>query len=445
MTTPIIQPPPDPAFGELEVMRLLGAMLAHGDTDGVIHEGLRSALEIMKLDAGSVVLLPEDEDDIVGETEENLQTATSVGLSVEWLGSPVPLSRDRVFDRVVLQGEILVVENLAADPRVQIPDECVKENLGSLISGAMIFRGRPIGLIRLYARTPRAFSERDRQLLRAICQHAAIAVEQSRQIRLREQDLRIQRDLELAGDVQRRMMPRTLPRLPGLDLAARYIPSQSVGGDFYDAFEHDTGRLEIIVGDVVGHGIAAALLMASVRSAIRAFSDSGRRGVDEILGRANNALCRDTLASEFATVWYAHLDPATRRMVYCSAGHEPGLLFRGGLIARGEMDPGRVERLSVGGLVLGVEPTEWYQREAVQLEAGDLLVVATDGITEAINFQQERFGTPRLVRTICDLLGELPGASAKEVVEHIFWTLRQFTGLRGDADDRTMLTLRVEH
>ncbi len=421
---------------EVELMHRLGSMLVRtGDADDVLRESLRSAIEVLGLDAGSVVLFTEmEEDSVGGDLEDNLVLKASQGLSEEWLYSPIPLSRGRLFDKLVLSGEVVEVPDLPADPRVLQPERARREGLVGFLSAGLVFRGRPIGAFRLYARSRRTFTEQERRLLRSVAEHSAVAVEQARLLALREEERRMQRQLALAADVQRRMMPAALPEAPGFEFAARYIPSEVVGGDFYDIVRH-AGRIELLIGDVVGHGIAAALMMASVRGSLRAFADSGRRTVPEIVGRVNRAMCRDTQQSEFATLWYAHLDPDRRVLHYCSAGHEPPVLLGADGSVKSVLDD--------GGMVVGVEPTHFYDAAEIELNPGDVLVAFTDGLTERQNFQRRAFGRSRLVEAVQRAVRAEPAPTASEIVEHVFWSIRQFAGLQSTRDDETLLVVRV--
>lgn len=421
---------------EVELMHRLGSMLVRtGEADDVLRESLRSAIEVLGLDAGSVVLFTEQEEDSVGgDLEDNLVLKASQGLSEEWLYSPIPLSRGRLFDRLVLSGEVVEVPDLTADPRVLQPERARREGLVGFLSAGLVFRGRPIGAFRLYARSRRTFTEQERRLLRSVAEHSAVAVEQARLLALREEERRMQRQLALAADVQRRMMPSALPEAPGFEFAARYIPSEVVGGDFYDIVRH-AGRIELLIGDVVGHGIAAALMMASVRGSLRAFADSGRRTVPEIVGRVNRAMCRDTQQSEFATLWYAHIDADRRVLHYCSAGHEPPVLLSSDGTVRSMLD--------AGGMVVGVEPGHFYDAAEVELLPGDVLVAFTDGLSERQNFQRRAFGRARLIEAVQRAVRSEPAPTAPEIIEHVFWSIRQFAGLQSTRDDETLLVVRV--
>lgn len=423
---------------EIDTLYRLSAMLTRGGkAEDTLEAALRSALHVLDLHAGSIMLLPEDTDGLaVGDSEADLVRSVSVGLSESWLANPLPLSRDREFDRRALSGEVVVSEELASDPRVLLPEQCVGERLGSFMSAGMVFEDRPIGLIRVYDREPRRFSNAERRLLRSIAHSAAASVEQARLILMRARERKSQRALRIAAAVQQRMLPAEAPSIHPIDLAARYRPSFEIGGDFYDLFESH-GRLAIVVGDVVGKGVAAGLLMSAVRATMRAYAELSD-DLSRVLARTNDALCRDTTVGEFATVWMGAIDPGTLELRYVSAGHDRPALFRAD-----EQGRWGWRLLEAGGLVAGVQPAESYPVEMVRLRRDDVLVVFTDGMTDARSFDAQRFGRERLLGAIRETLTAEPTTTAAELVERVFWAVRQFTGLHEQADDETLVVARI--
>lgn len=425
---------------ELTVIYRLTSLLARStDVQQVLETALDAAIDVMELDAGAIMLLPEDADGIESESEADLTLAASRHLSRDWLESPLPLSKDRLFDKLALQGESVVVEDVTTDERVLVRERAKAEGLVSFINAGMVFQGRPLGVIRLYKRERRAFGEWDRRLLKSIGQQAAVAVHQARVLRRQEEERRVQRQLQLAADVQRRMLPRGVPSIPGIDVAASYQPSFELGGDFYDFIELH-GHLGIAVGDVVGKGVAAALLMSSVRAALRAFAQDVY-DLDEIISRVNVALARDTLDNEFATLWYGVLDPNSMRLTYSSGGHEPPMVVH--VPAHRPPNMADLYELAVGGMAVGIDPSQRYQRGVVDLRQGDVLLAYTDGVMDATAFSGAKFGKARLRQTLVKILAENPQATAAQIVDSITWEIRRFAGLNIRPDDQTMVVLRV--
>src|SRR5262249_2201469 len=219
------------------------------------------AMEALHADAGSVAVLEDSSEDLVMKA--------SRGLSAAWLESSAKASYAGEIRRAALGGEIVCVRDLASDPRMDDPERAREEGVAGLICTGLMYHGRAIGLVRLYSRTPRDFTKAERGLLRSIADQSAAAVINARLRRLREENERVRRQVRLAADVQRRMLPRATPEVRAFDIAARYAPSFELGGDFYD-FINLSGHLGIVVGDVVGKGVPAALLMSAVRASLRA-------------------------------------------------------------------------------------------------------------------------------------------------------------------------------
>lgn len=417
---------------ELGVLIELSSLLVGAeDVSRVVERALDSVLRVLSLSAGSVVLLPEDADGIVSEDEGDLRLCAARGLSEAWLFNPESLSRGRVFDRLALTGEVVAIEDLWSDPRVRDDDQVRTEGVRGFMCAGLVFRGRPVGVIRVYSSEPRVFSELDKRLLRSIAQQGAAAVQQSRLIRDRQRDQEMERQLRLAADIQRRMLPRTLPADPRCEVAVHYQPSFEIGGDFYDLFEVE-GRIAVSVGDVVGKGVPAAMLMSLVRTSFRAHAERGLEP-DEVLALVNRDLARDSLESEFATVWFGLLDPADGTLVSASAGHEPPIIMRA---------DGRCDEFSVGGMVVGIRQGLEFPLSRERLGPGDALVAYTDGVTDVMSFEGQRFGKPRL-RALLTRLAESGGAvSAHEILAWITRELRQFGGLSVRQDDSTLVVVR---
>lgn len=426
-------------ISEVGVLYRLSSLLVRG---GRVHDTLQltleMALDVLGLDAGAIMLLPEDSEALPRADQENeLERSAAIGLSEEWLQNPMPLSRDREFDRRCLDGQVVISADLREDPRVLVPDEARDEQLAAFIGAGMVFDGQPIGVIRLYARHARTFTSAERKLVRSIGESAAAAVEQARLLKMQARQRRTQRALRIAGAVQKRMLPEVTPRFDGIDLAAKYQPSQEIGGDFYDLFEVHN-KLGILVGDVVGKGVVAGMLMSAVRATVRAYAELSEE-LDLVMNRTNDAVCRDTTVSEFVTMWYGMLCPQTRTLASVVAGHDVPFLLR-------RDESGRYVQVPIAGegLVIGVIAGEQYEMNEIQLHPGDVLIAFTDGITDAANFENQRFGKRRVLESAMDLLEEDPDASASDVLKRVFWSMRQFSGLAPQADDETMVVIRIK-
>ncbi|MFN7374835.1 MAG: PP2C family protein-serine/threonine phosphatase [bacterium] len=415
------------------LFRLSSLLVKADDPDKLLLAALDLALDVLKMDAGSISVL---DDPLTPGSEPVLRHKATRGLSQQWLAESSPLSIDGQLRQAALRGEVVAVGDITSDPRIADASRAQAEGIVSLVSTGLIFAGRASGLIRLYSRTPRELTDNQKNLLRSIADHAAMALAHARLRQLRSQDEKMRRQLRLAADVQRRMLPRTLPVFSPFDIAAKYVPSFDLGGDFYDLFESG-GKLAVVVGDVVGKGVPAALIMSSVRASVRAFAASGH-ALNEVIARVNASAVRDTLESEFITMWSGLVCPETLTVTYTAAGHDPALLFslRN---ARAE-----VRELTTYDMALAIDPGQQYHVGREKLTPGDVLVVYTDGLTDAADFASNRFTRTRVIEAVALLMQNKPDATASEIVEKLMWTIRQFAGVRVANDDITLVVLRVK-
>ncbi|MDH4196004.1 MAG: SpoIIE family protein phosphatase, partial [Candidatus Aminicenantes bacterium] len=258
----------------------------------------------------------------------------------------------------------------------------------------------------------------------------AAAVKRGREEAVRRQT--IERELFVAREIQERLLPHVMPRVPGFEISGTSLPSQHVGGDYFDFLEMPSGRLGIAIADVSGKGIPAALLMANLQASLHGQAiESGDAAL--IVGRINNLLARSTDANMFATFFYGILDRTLSEFTYSNAGHNPPLLVRAG---------GSVERLQPCGLILGFMMDQAYDQRTVGLGPGDILVLFTDGITEAVrpgeSAEAKYFGEERLLQAI--LAGA--GAGAAGVQKSILDTVAFHTGEAPQEDDITLVVIK---
>jgi serine phosphatase RsbU (regulator of sigma subunit) len=248
--------------------------------------------------------------------------------------------------------------------------------------------------------------------------------------RLRDQEVhhlrRINEELALAWQVQSGFLPATLPNLPGWQFAATLEPSRETSGDFYDLIMLPNGRLAILVADVVDKGMGAALLMVLSRTLIRGYAFQYGTQPQAVLAATNRRILEDINTHQFVTVFYGILDPTTGELVYCNAGHNPPYLLKGS-------GTNAVQALRATGMPVGIEVAEWEQR-SVRLAAGDLLLLYTDGLTEAQDPQQQFFGEERVLQLAQGHLG----CSAREVQEALMAQIHRFMGGMPPVDDITV-------
>ena len=274
------------------------------------------------------------------------------------------------------------------------------------------------------------FNEDDRRLLEVLADQASITIENFRLSEQLVEKERMERELEIAHAIQVNLQPRRSPEIPGLQLDARSIPAKAVGGDYYDMFPIDDQRWGITVGDVSGKGVPAAMLMVMLRSLLRA-SAAGGDSAAEVVTSVNRMIFPDLDPAMFVTLFYGIYHAGTRELTFTNAGHNYPLLISAATA--------EVQELQTDDLIVGMFDDYCYRQQTVTMEPDDLLVLYTDGITEAQSEAGEPFGERRLMDVVC--LSE--GDDCADVVRKVFSSVLSFTGERPPGDDMTLMVMRA--
>jgi predicted permease len=286
-----------------------------------------------------------------------------------------------------------------------------------------------------------AYDEADRRALRQCADQLTMMIENARlTVRVVEQE-KLRRDVALAAEVQKRLLPERPPQPASAALAAVSLPARSVGGDYYDFLELGDQRIGIALADVAGKGVAAALIMAVVQASLRIVAADGTTSLPELAAKINGFLHRATQSNSYATFFYAQLDERSRQLRYVNAGHNPPYLIRSIAPSQeGGSDDAEIRELNVGGTVLGLFPQMTYEEATVDLRPGDVLVAFTDGVTEALNAAEEEFGETRLK----DLLRHVIDLPAAEISARIAEELRTWIRATDQYDDLTFIVMKVQ-
>lgn len=296
-------------------------------------------------------------------------------------------------------------------------------------------RNRMMGVMALGPkRSEAAYSSADMKLLQALASQTGLALEVSELARSlateAAQRERANREMEIAREVQERLFPQEIPELPGAKIAGFCRPALGVGGDYYDVIDLGDGRVGLAVGDVSGKGISAALLMASLRASLRGVTLDGPRDFAKLMHKVNRLVYEASASNRYATFFFASYDPLTRRLDCVNAGHNPPVLLRGDETIRLEAD----------GPVVGLLPSAPYSEQSLVLQPGDLLVLYTDGISEAMTREDEEWGEERMIAAARASLNK----PANEVLDDLFAAADAFTAGAPQHDDMTLLVLKLE-
>ncbi|GJM24037.1 MAG: hypothetical protein DHS20C16_04520 [Phycisphaerae bacterium] len=407
--------------GELSTIYGLGVLFANTeDFDAALNITAQRVCNLMHVKAASIRLLDEATGELVISGSHNIGSS--------YLNKGRIRLNENPIDQAAFAGQVVYIEDARTDLRVRFREHAKSEGMVSGLCCPMGYRGQTVGVLRIYSRIKRRFSTFDVELLQAISSLAAGAIVSTRLSAESRVAERYARHIRQAGQIQRRMIPRDTPAHSRVEFGHVYKPSLDVGGDFFDLLDLPKGNIGVAIADVVGKGLPGALMMASVRSALRAHSQS-IFDIDDIVGRVNRHMCRDTLVSEFATLFYGVISPDGKRFTYCNAGHNPPILVRGN----------DVTELETGGLVIGVLPESTYDKDVVELESGDILVFYTDGVTESTNYDDELYGFDRL----CESVFKYRELEVATMTQQLLWDVRRFAGLADQSDDITIVVARI--
>jgi len=389
---------------------------------------LDDLLELV-LDRAFVHLRPEEAIVLLKNSFGDLERAASRRLP----GAKGDFLYSRSLEKEVAEkGQAALVLDAQTDARFAAAESILSSGVRSLMAAPLLAPNGNLGMIVLSSRVHvRRYSEEDLELLTALASVAALRI---RNLALAEEGARrreLEKEMALARQIQITLLPETLPEVPGYSIFAANEPSRSVSGDLYEVqTRDDTGDPVIVIADVSGKGMSASLLAASLDALLSGPIEVGHTP-DVICGKVGRRLFARTPPERYATAFIAALDPRTGVMSYTNAGHNAGLLIR---------SDGTTQKLEANGLPLGLFPIVEYERADVSLAKGDLVVLYTDGITEAASADGEEFGLDRLEAVVRKYSQEplVALAVAVETAVEVYAEDRRF------ADDRTMVFLRRE-
>ncbi len=333
-----------------------------------------------------------------------------------------------VIEEVVVRGKSVLTSDAQADPRF-MSGTVMLQGVRSVLAVPLGVSEKIFGII--YADSPMAegrFTEDHLKVLTTLASVAAIRVENTRLLDEQLQRERMEHELQVASEIQQRFQPTSAPHVPGYELQGISFPCYEIGGDYYDFIQRDDGRLIVTLGDVSGKGTAAALLMSCLHAAVHAQAESHNTLVQTI-GSVNRYLAENIPANRFITLFYAELEPKTGALAFLNAGHNPPLIVHAA---------GTMEQLAAGGLPLGIMPDADYRQGMTKLLYGDVLVIYSDGVSEAQSPSGEEFGATRLY----DVVSRNLDASAAGIRDRIESALTKFSQGTPAADDITLVIVK---
>lgn len=417
---------------QMALLDLSNQLLAHLDLDELMVYLVEEVRRLLQVDA-CALLLP-------GDDPGYLYFRAAAG----WLSHPVtnqyhvPAGERSGSGRVMQTQQPLFIDSLDDSDTVPwMADWLEAESFRQAAIVPLVVEGRSIGVLVIHTRQARQFDAGEVRLLRLMANQAAIAIEKARLHQEEIQRYRLEEELTVGRRIQLSMLPPRCPVVPGWDLSAVYEAARQVGGDFYDFFELPDGpdRLGVVIADVSGKGVPAALYMALSRTTIRNTALRGHAPAEALMW-ANRFVLEDSQSDMFLSAFYAALDVSSGRLHFANAGHNRPLWWRA--------ETGAFQELDAEGMVLGVlEEVELEERQ-VEVAPGDVLVLFTDGVTEAVNEAYEEFGEARLRAAIADIVTASPDVSADAILNAILEGVRAFIGSMPQHDDFTLVVMRRE-
>lgn len=397
----------------LDVARALSAPF---DLDEVIEAIFSSLREVVAYDAGAIYLVDRKTGSLglVSESGYPEGSEEAFGLQVG----------QGIVGWVAKTGEPVIVPEVTADPRYV----AARPSTRSELAAPMVVEGELVGVFNLESDRGDAYHEGHLELLSAFAAQAAVAVQRARSARDLVERRRLERELAIARDIQLSFLPSKAPSVPGFDVAGTSIPHDQVGGDYYDFIPVSETRLGLAIADVSGKGIPAALIMAGFRMSLLA-EIRNEFAIRAVMRKASLLLHESTERDRFVTAFYGVLDWKNAVLIFSNGGHNPPLLVR---------RDGTCENLVEGGVALGVLPDARYEDRPVALREGDVLVMYTDGVSEAESPTGEMYGEHRIE----DLARRHAHLPAADILARLVDAVGAWTAEKGPSDDLTLIVVR---
>jgi phosphoserine phosphatase RsbU/P len=409
------------AIDELSALNdVATAISSNQSVEDVIDLIVRKCIKHLKVQQAVVMLL--DEKDLVNPFHTMIRKQESIS-------DLLPYRLDTQLTGWMLKNKSpLMINDFQNDDRFKF---VMKKDfpINSLLSVPMMLKGKMTGLLTVFNKHSEAgFTIGDQRLLAILAAQSSHIIENARLYEREQALIRLQEEMRLANDIQVNLLPKSIPEIPGYQIAGKSIPAKDVGGDYFDFIIPKEGLLAFCLGDISGKGIPAALLMANLQASLR-----GQTLMDipckDCIAFTNNLMYRSTDSNKFATLFYGILHSNKNKITFCNAGHNAPILIT---------KDGEIKRLQDGGIIVGIMPDATYEDITIDFLSGDVLVVYSDGISEAMDSNEEEFGEERLI----NLVKENRNQAAAELIDTIIKVVNKHAGSEEQMDDMTLVVLK---
>jgi len=401
--------------------RLSQTFNASLDLDEVLDRVMDEVITATKAERGFVTL---------SELEGGLVFRSARGMDHRTINEPQFQISRGVVEEVAQNGIAVLTNDAQLDERFSQRQSVMSLGLRSILCAPLKLKDRILGVIYVDNRFRAGiFTKTDLELLSAIASSAAIAIENARLYQVAIEKGRMERELQMAFQVQSSLIPKENPHFPNWEFAAYWQPAREVAGDYFDFIQKENGKLGLVIADVTDKGMPAALFMALTRSIVRASFNQSKSPASAIK-MANRLICTDSTSDMPVTLFLCQFDPVQEEIIYVNAGHNPPLHFH--------CDLDKFSELKRTGMALGVESQTKYSQNIQVVNTGDFIVFYTDGVIDATTPENEEFGQERFLQILHKHRSDPPGKMISAVKESI----KDFISSNAPYDDITMVIVR---
>lgn len=388
--------------------------------DEMYNKSISRLLDLTGSDRGFVYLLDEKSENLIqkaavmkGPGEKSLKAISKT-----------------VSNLVLNEKKSIMAFDAMMDDRLKEGESVIGQRIRSIMCAPLWSEEKILGMIYIDSQTkPNLFSEDDLQLMTVFTNMVAVKIENLRLTVVEAEKLAMDKELNAAIEIQKNLLPSSPPKVEGYDIGALNIACKGVGGDYYDFLTDRDEGIGIVVADVAGKGLSAALLMSNLQATLKAISSTWDQCISLLSQSINKTICDNIVSNRFISFFIGCLHPETGEIQYCNAGHNPPVLLK---------KNGEESRFKEGGPVLGILPDGQFNLGAGNLEPGDILVLYSDGVTEAENPAEEEFGEARLIASV----RKHAAKSSHEIIESVEEDIETFSSGTPQADDITLIVVK---